>query len=179
MRALAISPHSDDVSLFLSYTLMREHPLVLTVTDGFIQANRGENVTADQRWLEDINAMKILGCPLIFGNIRDDILGEWEVKDLLSRFYNFDTVYAPAVMGGNAQHDLIGRLAKERFKNVIQYSTYAKGEWFTKGNKEVPCTDGDVYLKNKALDCYKSQIELPATKSHFEAVRKEEKEWYI
>src|ERR1035437_4147794 len=133
MRSLFISPHSDDSVLFGAFTLMREHPLVLTVTDSFIQSNRGEDVTADQRWAEDIKAMQILGCPLMFGNIRDDIIDEWAVKDLLSRFYNFDVVYAPAVQGGNPQHDLIGRLAKERFKKVIQYSTYAKGEWYTKG----------------------------------------------
>jgi hypothetical protein len=157
---------------------MREHPLVLTVTDSFIQANRGEAVTADQRWLEDIEAMKILDCPLIFGNIRDDIIDEWAVKDLLSRFYNFDVVYAPAVQGGNPQHDLIGRLAKERFKNVIQYSTYAKGEWRTKGNKEILGTPLANKEKMKALSCYKSQLSLPATKPHFDAA-KGESEWYM
>src|ERR1035437_9918003 len=101
MRSVLFSPHSDDSVLFASFTLLREHPLVVTITDSFIQANRGENVTADMRWLEDINAMKILGCPLMFGNIRDDIIDEWAVKNLLSRFYNFDVVYAPAVQGGN------------------------------------------------------------------------------
>jgi LmbE family N-acetylglucosaminyl deacetylase len=160
---------------------MRKHPLVLTVTDGFIQANRGENVTADQRWLEDIEAMKGLGCPLVFGNIRDDIIDEWAVKDLLSRFYNFDTVYAPAVQGGNPQHDLIGRLVKERFKNVIQYSTYAKGEWRTKGNKEIKPNNihiDEIAIKNQALACYKSQLSLPATKPHFDAA-KGESEWFM
>jgi LmbE family N-acetylglucosaminyl deacetylase len=176
---LFISPHSDDAVLFGAYTLMREHPLVLTVTDGFIQANRGENVTADQRWLEDIKAMKILGCPLIFGNIRDDIIDEWAVKDLLSRFYNFDTVYAPSVQGGNPQHDLIGRLAKERFKNVIQYSTYAKGEWFTKGTKAIKPTLKELKLKDEALSCYRSQWDLTATRGHFEASLKARSEWML
>ena len=179
MRALAISPHSDDVALFLGITLMREHPLVLTVTDSFIQSNRGENITADQRWLEDIKAMKILGCPLILGGIRDDIIGEWEVKDLLSKFYNFDVVYAPAVQGGNKDHDLIGRLALERFgKRVKQYTTYTPTELWTKGSQEIIPTPEELVLKNTALLCYKSQIELPATKPHFEAVSGRS-EWFI
>lgn len=179
MKSLFLSPHSDDAVLFGAFTLMREHPLVLTVTDSFIQSNRGENVTADVRWEEDIKAMQILGCPLIFGNIRDDIIDEWAVKDLLSRFYNFDVVYAPAVQGGNPHHDLIGRLAKERFKNVIQYSTYAKGEWFTQGKTAINPTTEEIMLKNKALDCYKSQINLEATKRHFDKAREAGHEWYI
>lgn len=173
---LFISPHSDDAVLFGAFTLMQEHPLVLTVTDSYIQSNRGEEVTADQRWKEDIEAMRILGCSLTFGGIRDDVIDEWAVQQLLAKFYNLDAVYAPAVQGGNKDHDLIGKVAKERFgAKVIQYSTYAQGEWFTKGNKKVV---GNEELKNKALDCYKSQISLPSTKPHFEAV-KGQPEWYI
>jgi LmbE family N-acetylglucosaminyl deacetylase len=161
---------------------MREHPLVLTCTDSFIQSNRGEAATADQRWAEDIKAMQILGCSLIFGNIRDDIIDDFAVKNLLTKFYNFDVVYAPAVQGGNPQHDLIGKLALERFgKSVIQYSTYAKGEWRTKGNKEIKPNNihiDEIAIKNQALACYKSQISLPATKPHFDAA-KGESEWYM
>jgi LmbE family N-acetylglucosaminyl deacetylase len=176
---LFISSHADDAALFGAYTLMREKPLVLTITDSFIQSNRGDNITADMRWAEDIEAMKILGCSLILGGIRDDIIDEWGVKNLLSKFYNFDTVYAPAVQGGNEQHDLIGRLAKERFPNAIQYSTYAKDEWITRGKTDLHHTPDEYQLKMKALDCYKSQISLSSTAPHFEAQRKDGSEWYI
>lgn len=176
---LFISPHSDDAVLFGAFTLLKEKPLVLTVTDSYIQANRGEEVTADMRWKEDIEAMKILGCSLMFGNIRDDVIDEWAVKHLLASFYNFDVVYAPAVQGGNPHHDLIGKLAKERFGDkCIQYSTYASGEWYTEGEKEVLPSGDWRPIKDKALACYKSQIDLPATKEHFEAV-KGKPEWFI
>lgn len=176
---LFISPHSDDSVLYGAFTLLRERPLVLTVTDSYIQANRGDPVTTDQRWLEDIEAMKILNCPLIFGSIRDDVIDEWAVKDLLGKFYNFEKVYAPAVQGGNKDHDLIGRLAKERFGDkVIQYSTYAPQQFYTLGTKEIIGTPEEMELKNKALDCYKSQVSLESTAKHFSEVRGKS-EWYI
>jgi len=171
MNSLFISPHSDDAVLFGAYTLMREKPLVLTVTTSFIQSNRGENVTAKERMEEDIAAMRILGCPLIFGKIRDDVIDEWDVNYLLSKFHNFDEIYIPAVMGGNPQHDLIGKVALKIWPKAIQYATYAKGEWATMLKLEIKPTDLEKMTKNKALDCYKSQLSLPATKPHFDAMR--------
>ncbi len=173
---LFISPHSDDAVLFGAFTLMREKPLVLTVTDSFIQSNRGDDITWEQRRQEDISAMQILGCSIIFGGLRDDIIDEWGVNHLLEKFANFDTIYAPAVQGGNPQHDLIGKIAKEVFGDKVkQYSTYANGEWFTTGTEEVT---GDHELKNKALECYRSQINLPATAPHFEGAGGRP-EWFI
>ena len=157
---------------------MREKSLVLTVTDSYIQSNRGENITAEQRELEDIEAMKILGCPIIFGKIRDDIIDEWGVEHLLSKFHNFDKVYIPAVMGGNSQHDLIGKVALKIFPKAIQYATYAKGEWATKGKIEIIPTSEETQRKAQALASYKSQIALPATKPHFEAM-KGVSEWMV
>lgn len=178
-NSLFVSPHSDDSVLFGAYTLMRDKPLVLTVTSSFIQANRGENVTAQQRIQEDIAAMKILGCPIVFGQLRDDVLDSWGINNLLSKFNNFDKIYIPAIMGGNNQHDLIGQVALKLWPKAIQYATYAKGEWKSKGKKEILPTKKELILKGKALDCYQSQLNLPATYPHFEAARKESSEWYI
>ena len=179
MNSLVISPHSDDAVLFTGYTLMRDKPLVLTVTSSFIQSNRGENVTAQQRIQEDIAAMKILGCPIVFGQLRDDVLDSWGVNNLLSKFHNFDKIYIPAVQGGNKQHDLIGKVALKLWPKAIQYATYAKGEWKSKGSTCIRPFEQEVLLKSKALDCYQSQLNLPATAPHFEAVRKELLEWFI
>lgn len=177
---ILISPHSDDACLFAAYTLMREKPLVLTVTSSFIQQNRGENITPDQRREEDIEAMKILGCPIIFGNIRDDIIDSWAVEHLLTKFVNFDTIYAPAIQGGNKDHDLIGRIAKEIFKDKVkQYTTYTPTELYTTGNLQIVPTEQEILLKDRVLECYKSQIELPATKPHFDVVKGGKPEWFI
>ncbi len=168
-NALWISPHSDDAVLFGAYTLMREKPLVLTVTSSFIQSNRGESVTSQQRRLEDIAAMKLLGCSIVFGQLRDDILDEWGIEHLLSKFHNFNKIYIPAVIGGNPQHDLIGKVALKLWPKAIQYATYTKGEWKSKGTKEIRPNRKELEFKVKALNCYTSQLSLPATAPHFEA----------
>lgn len=182
MNSLWISPHNDDAVLFGAYTLMREKPLVLTVTDSYIQQNRGENITPNQRRIEDIKAMEILGCPLVFGAIRDDIIDTWAVEELFYNFQNFDIVYAPApiVPNGNRHHNLIGETAIKIFGDKIkQYMTYSTGQLYMSGAIEVKPTNEEVKLKEKALDCYVSQLTLPATKPHFDAVKGGKSEWMI
>ncbi len=178
MNSLFLSPHSDDAVLFGAFTLMREKSLVLTVTDSWIQQNRGENITPEQRRQEDIEAMKLLGCSIVFGGIRDDIIDEWAINNLLSKFKNFDKIYAPAVQDGNKDHDMIGMIAGNIFPNIIYYTTYSKTALYTIGSKEIKPGKIEIALKNIALACYKSQINLPATKPHFEAV-KNRSEWFI
>lgn len=176
---LFLSPHNDDETLFGAYTLLREKPLVVIVTDSFIQANRGEDITADQRWEETKKSMEILGCSVMRLGIRDDVIDEYEVKDKLQRFYGFKTIFAPAIQGGNKDHDLVGKIAKEIFGDkVMQYCTYSKTDLSIEGSVKVTPRVGDEELKEKALQCYQSQINLPATRPHFEAV-KGKPEWYI
>lgn len=182
MNALFISPHSDDATLFGAYTLMREKPLVLTVTDSYIQQNRGENITPNQRRIEDIEAMKVLNCSIIFGGIRDDIVDAWAVEELFYNFQNFEKIYAPApiVPNGNIHHNLIGETAIKIFgEKVVQYMTYSTEQLYMPGSFEVKPTKKEVELKERALACYVSQITLPATKPHFEAVSGGRSEWFI
>ena len=175
---LFLSPHSDDAALFGAFTLIREKPLVVTVTDSWVQWNRGEKISADMRWKEDQEAMKILGCPILLLGVRDDAIHDDVVRNALYRFSGFDTVYAPAIQGGNPHHDLIGRIAKEMFPNVRQYATYTKENLTPIGNEGIIPTREEVDLKNKALQCYQSQLNLPATRPHFEAVFGRT-EWFI
>jgi LmbE family N-acetylglucosaminyl deacetylase len=178
MHRLLLSPHSDDATLFASYTLLREKPLVCTITDSYIQLNRGEDITPLQRWIEDVEAMKILGCPIIRLGIRDDFLNENMVRSGLLQFENFDEVYAPAIMGGNFQHDLVGMIATEIWGDKCKhYTTYTKVAPHTKGNIEIVPTIEEIELKNKALDCYKTQIGN-TNKIYFEE-NKEKSEWFI
>lgn len=177
---LFISPHNDDETLFGAFTLMREKPLVVIVTDSYIQQNRGEDITPQQRFQETVNAMKILGCPVIRLGIRDDIINELAVMEKLACFKNFEMVYAPAIQGGNPHHDLVGKVALEVFKHKIrQYCTYSATELYTTGVHEVaPYSEAESLIKAKALACYESQIQLPATAPHFEAV-KGKSEWLM
>lgn len=174
---LAIVPHNDDESLFLAYTLLREKPLVVIVTDSYIQYERGDQITAEQRRNETREAMKILGCPVIFLGIKDTEL-TGDILENALRYFKADTVYAPAIQGGNGQHDIVGQVAKLLFDNVIQYTTYTRDVLWTQGSQEIIPTQAEIDLKNKALDCYKSQINLGSTAPHFTAVRGKS-EYYV
>lgn len=179
---LFISPHNDDESLFGAFTLIREKPLVVVVTDSFIQPNRGDiSCDAHTRRQESIAACKIFGCPIAFLGIKDTELTSSNLSSRLEDFKNlgFEGVYAPAIQGGNPQHDLIGKIANQIFNNVIYYTTYTKTELWTKGEIEVVPTPEEIELKEKALWCYQSQIKLPATRPHFEAVLGGKSEWLI
>jgi len=176
--SLFLAPHNDDEALFGAYTLLRERPLVMIVTDGWIQFNRGDNITAKQRREETLEALRLLRCPVYFAGLRDDMLDEWQLKRLFVDFRNFDAVYAPAIIeNGNEQHNLIGRIAKLQFSNLIPYMTYSKTDLWKHGSREIVPTEMEIKIKNAALDCYKSQINLPATRPHFDAVRGRS-EWY-
>lgn len=176
--SLFLAPHNDDEALFGAFTLLREKPLVVVLTDSWIQHNRGDGISFKQRREETVEALKILGCPAIFAGLRDDMLDEWQVKRLFLDFRNFEKVYAPAIIeNGNEQHNLVGQIARFSFENVIPYMTYSKTDLWKNGRYEIVPNSIEVQLKNRALDCYKSQINLPATRPHFDAVRGKS-EWY-
>lgn len=182
MKTLFISPHNDDEALFGAYTLMREKPLVLIVTDSYIQFNRGDNITRQQRRNESAQAMELVGCSVVFGGIPDNEISEIITQRLFENFRGFYRVYAPAVQGGNSHHDLIGRVARQVFgNNLVQYTTYTKVDLWTPnvvGSEEVVPTERELELKDEMLDCYQSQIRLLSTAPHFAAVRGRS-EWII
>lgn len=170
LTKILLAPHQDDEALFASYTLLREKPLVVVVTDSYIQYERGDQITAEQRRNETRQAMKILGCQVIFLGIKDTELSPELLENVLKHF-KVDVVYAPAIQGGNAQHDMIGQVADTMFDGVIHYTTYTRTELWTRGGTEIVPTDEEMDLKNKALNCYISQINLSSTAPHFSAVR--------
>lgn len=179
MNSLWLSPHNDDETLFGAFTLLRKKPLVVVVTDSWIQYNRGESIVADQRWEETVEAMKILGCPVLRLGIRDDVFDEWLLRSELKKFANFDNVYAPAIQGGNNQHDSIGDVADQIFgKKCKHYTTYTKTENYTKGNEEIVPTEEEFELKKKALNCYATQLNN-TNKVYFDAVIEGRSEWFM
>lgn len=168
---LFIAPHNDDEALFGAYTLLRENPLVLMITDSYIQFNRGDKITAEQRRAETVEALKILGCPVLFVGLRDDTLNEDKLRVLFKNFIGFEKIYAPAIHGnGNPHHNMIGKVSREFFE-VIAYTSYSRTDLWINGSREIKPTQEEIDLKNKALDCYKSQINLSSTAPHFAAVR--------
>lgn len=166
---LVLSPHNDDESLFLAFTIMREKCPVLIITDSWIQHLRGDPVEADERWAESCASADILGCPIKRLGIRDDCLWEPYLIEALKEYTCFEKVYAPALQGGNVHHDIVHRAAKAVWgDNVIEYTTYTKTELYTKGNIEVKPTREEIEIKNNALMCHKSQFII--NRPHFDAV---------
>jgi len=182
MKALLLAPHNDDEALFASFTCIREKPSVVVVTDSWIQFDRGDGITAEQRKKESEEAMAILGCSVSFLGIPDNTLGNNKKSRevLRAQFKKFspDVVYAPAIQGGNKHHDLVGLVALECFPNVLQYTTYSKQSLYTKGEVEIVPTPGEFELKERALACYKTQQAHPWTAPHFAAVEGKS-EWLI
>lgn len=174
LKKLFLAPHDDDAILFGAFTCMREKPLVLTVLDSYIQPNRGEvGCDAETRAKETEKALEVLGCEGSRLFIRDDTVDEQSIELMLnfSWYKEFDIVYAPAFQGGNKHHDMVCRVAEKVFGDkVIHYTTYTRSELWTEGALEVKPTEEELELKNKALECYQSQLKLPSTQPHFDAV---------
>jgi glycosyltransferase involved in cell wall biosynthesis/LmbE family N-acetylglucosaminyl deacetylase len=169
---ILIATHNDDESLFAAYTIMRERPLVIIVTDSYIQPGRCEvGCDAMTRRQETIDAMDVIGCAVVFLGIKDTEL----TQDLLSaRLAPFrgkvGKVYAPAIQGGNKQHDMVGYIASRIFDNVSFYCGYSQTELYTTGTIEIKPTMHEQQTKFAMLSCYKSQLNLKSTLPHFEAV---------
>ena len=164
---LFLSPHNDDEVLFGAYTIMREKPLVVIVTDSYIQQERGDKATTEQRIEETKEAMKILGAEVEFLHIPDKSFTKKELVRALFP-YKAKTVYAPAIEeGGNWIHCAVGRVADGIFPNVQHYNTYVAGNDKTQGSILIYPTKEEKELKRKALRCYKSQLKIPTCANFF------------
>jgi LmbE family N-acetylglucosaminyl deacetylase len=159
---MILIPHTDDESLYCAYTIMREKPLVVIVFDSYIQ----DWCTKEQRRQESINALELIGVEFVFLGLNDAISTESDVREALMKFKP-SKCYAPS--GSHKHHEMLGRLAKELYKNVTIYTTYEGNNYLVKGKTVIIPTKEEIELKNKMLDCYKSQLVKNAP--HFEAVR--------
>lgn len=166
---LVLAPHNDDEGLFVAYTIMREHPLVIVVTDGY-QHQRKFNIPTETRRKESVEACKLMGVTVEFMGLSDENLSAADLSRRL-RFYKdkFDIVYAPALEGGNRDHDTVSDVAWDIWGDkVIFYSTYNKDRLFPEGNTPIIPTVQEQRLKYKVMNCYQSQIKI--NKIHFDSI---------
>lgn len=170
---LLLAPHNDDEALFASYLIMRERPMVIVVTDGTRHEERGLATIMGRRQ-ESIEAMKVLGAPVMFLNIPDNALTYEVLYDRLKHFgAEIEMVYAPQVIDdGNPQHNIVGEVARDLWGNagrVEFYSTYTIKDLEPRGKTPIIPTPEEEKLKGEALSKYTSQ--LRCNHAHFAAVK--------
>lgn len=162
-----LAPHNDDEVLFGAYTLLSAKPLVIICTDSYIQLDRGDNVTKEERIEETKKAMDILGIDVEFLHIPDNQITEELLEEKLKN-YKADIVFAPAIEdGGNPIHNMVGKIAKKLF-NTRHYMTYTKDNTKTKGSIMIYPNEEEKELKQKALSCYPSQMKISTTRPFFD-----------
>lgn len=168
---LLLSPHIDDECLFASYTLIRQQPWLLFVTDSDMQLERG--VTSAQRRQESRRACEYLGVAVAFLGLKDGLVEETDLQQRLKPFANlpWESVYAPAIEGGHRDHAVVRKIASALFGPVYYSSTYYDPAIGPNGDHEIIPTRHEIEMKNRALDFYESQISLPDVRVHFDSVR--------
>lgn len=182
-RSMLIAPHNDDEVLWASTIALRASPLIVVVTDSWVQYNRGQvEITAERRRSESEESARILGCRIEFLGIRDDEIEETRPMDILEPLmervigYKIKKVYAPAWQGGHPHHDLVSKVAKELFRvkvRVLYYSTYARGQNKTPHGLPLAITEAERETKFKALRCHVSQ----SWQGHFTKVMMDPEEY--
>lgn len=178
MRSFLRLITDDDEVLFGTFTLLRENPFVVICLQSKRMADPhypgGMMIEHREREFETELAMKTLGCGWIQWQHPDD-RPDWDkvytsVERLRDGRMTFDHVYAPAVedLGGNEQHNYIGTIAADVFREVpiTYYLTYTRDGKSTSEN-EVDFEPEWVAKKLHAMAIYKSQAAHPATRSHF------------
>lgn len=163
---LLLSPHSDDETLFCTYTCLRHRPLVLVCFDG---RRRKHYVPPEVREAETAAAMLILGCEHQHLHVPCDP-PDWELLERKLADCQPDHVWAPLPEeDGHSQHNGVGQLALRLWPGRVSlYATYTMGGGKTTIGTEVVPDEGWPTLKRQALAAYVSQQARPGTRPHFE-----------
>ena len=159
MRALLLTPHADDESLFAAYTCIRLKPLVVCVFD-------------EGRARELQSAVKHFGCkarqlPIPKGS--GEVLVTVALREIALAEY--DEVWVPAwEEEGHEEHNLVANCAADVWNGHLlrYYLTYApRGQRSTWGNRVDPNSPIWLSYKLRALSMYHSQMEDPRSQPWF------------
>lgn len=167
-RKILLSPHDDDVALFCAFTALIERPQVVVVFDGYVQADRGLNITAQQRARETENACKVMGLdPPMRLWLRDndatvttqriaDRLRDRLSSHLDDGINDVERWMVPAwEEKGHHQHNLVAQLGGQ-----VRYLTYTTEGKSTQGKLVLPPHGEAIAIKLRAMACYLSQMTL-------------------
>ena len=148
-KKLFIACHNDDEALFGAYTLMREKPLVVVVTDGITHKKRF-GIDPKTRRAESIKACNIARVSVQFLGLPDDKLKKSDLKLHFSRLKGFSKIYAPALDGGNPVHDMVSEMAWYVWGDKVTfYTTYSRVNFHIKGDVVITPTKRELEKKRK------------------------------
>jgi LmbE family N-acetylglucosaminyl deacetylase len=180
VTALLLEPHHDDAVLFACYTMLREHPTLVTVF-GHATAQERHGISAATRDHENVEAMKLLqpadwrtwDHPDILSESTREATHEAIVADMLrlNTVLHPKVVYAPMMEeNGHEQHNAVAWAAEVVFgERVVSYATYSRGGRRTQTPNEVIPEPEWPAIKLKAMACYTSQINLANCQPWFAA----------
>lgn len=161
---ILLSPHDDDVALFACWTALIERPQVVVVFDSYVQADRGLNITAQQRARETENACKVMGLdpPIRLGFRDNDASVETiNIADRIKSHLgdgieDVERWMVPAwEEKGHHQHNLVAQLGGQ-----VRYLTYTTEGKSTQGKLVLPPHGYAIAMKLRAMACYLSQMTL-------------------
>jgi LmbE family N-acetylglucosaminyl deacetylase len=157
MRSVFLSPHPDDETLFGTFTLLREKPLVVSVLS-----------CGTHRTLEFAAAMKTLGIKDIgIWGAFDELNPDWPSIRARIHALRAERIYVPAYHAdGNVHHNELARAAEAAAPTVVHYLTYTTAGKQT-SDQAVPYEPEWIGLKLRALACYESQYSHPSHAPHF------------
>ncbi len=171
---ILIAPHCDDETLWCSFTILREHPIIIIVYDSYLQVMRGHKECG--HWTRRQETMNALRClvgehTVFFCGVPDNLvhsqlaIAEKIRNELPLLDVELGRVWAPALEeGGHLQHNLVARAAAELFprEQITRYMTYTDKGKSRSSTPVSPLNGESIRRKLEALTCYKTQIDNPA-----------------
>jgi LmbE family N-acetylglucosaminyl deacetylase len=156
-RRVFLSPHPDDETLFGTFTLLREKPLVVCVLS-----------CGAHRAAEFANAMAVLNVEDIgVWGAYPETAPDWTAIRERILALNADHLYVPDYHpDGNEHHNALAMAAAGAAPRVTHYLTYTPSGKQRDGTP-VPYEPAWIGLKLRALACYPSQYGQASHAPHF------------
>lgn len=176
MKALFISPHDDDATLFGAFSVMADDCDVLVVYDSYVQVARGaewcDKETRERETVESLAELGISKEKIFRARLRDDAVYP-DFEPAIQGIHGYDRFYVPKHADeGHAQHNDVNHWVMAAIKkltpprSVLFYGTYTPAGKMVLARGVVP-TPEMIQRKLRALACYGSQIRLENCRDHF------------
>lgn len=155
-----LSPHSDDETLFASFTIIRHRPHVVICCP-----SSGDYGDTTERLEESVAAVEILGGRGV---------EQWAGGDLVERMRDLDArmrptvVFAPDMDASHPDHRAVCAAAVTVFGGRVRfYHTYQEFGKVRRGDP-VPFEPGWTEKKRAAMACYRTQLAHPRAAKFFD-----------